>query len=564
MNFFGGLTMAYIVKQISSLEKVRVGSNIDYNEINAKTLLKGERFSYQIAYNINVCTTAKLSVESELKDYVKLYSVENVVMDMPVSYVEAGLDNDYITKEPGLMPDVLVPMEERDNILVANGGSSAIWVELNLPEDIKPGSYSVTIKAEHMENMRCAVSEGVVFEKTMSIEVIDELMPPQKLIYTRWFYVDCIADYHKVEVYSDAHFDLIEKYIKAAREVGVNMILVPVHTPPLDTAYGTTRTCVQLVDILKEGDKYSFNFDKLRRYISICKRCDVEYYEIAHMFSQWGAQYAANIKVTENGVCDYKFGWHVSSKSEEYIEFLKQYLAEIIKVLKEEDVFEKTYFHISDEPRLEEIESYKTGYDILKPLIEGAKTFDALSRYAFYEKGLVECPVTSVAHIEEFLEHDIENQWVYYCCGPQSVYTNSILAMPLSRVRILGFLAYKYNIKGFLHWGLNFYNGRLSLYNLDPYTTTSCHGVFPSGDPFIIYPSKTGAYNSLRGKATYEAINDMNTCFALEKYIGRDEVIKLIDKGLSHELTFSQFPRGKEYIENLRDEMVNLIKENIK
>ena len=56
--------MAYIVKQISSLEKVRIESNLDYHEIKSKTLLKGERFSDQIAYNINTCTTAKLSVES--------------------------------------------------------------------------------------------------------------------------------------------------------------------------------------------------------------------------------------------------------------------------------------------------------------------------------------------------------------------------------------------------------------------------------------------------------------------------------------------------------------------
>ncbi len=556
--------MAVIVKQISSLEKVRRDSNLDYNEITEKALLKGERFSYQIALNINMCVTAKLSVESEIKDYVKVYLVENAVMDMPYTEPEAGMDNDYITKEPGLMPDILIPLSERENVFISSGGASSLWVEINLPEDIKEGKYPVTLKLEHMKNTRCDIEEGSVFEKTMNIEVIDEIMPAQKLIYTRWFYVDCIADYHKAAVYSDAHFDLIEKYIRAAREDGVNMILVPIHTPPLDTAFGTQRTCVQLVDITKEGEKYFFNFDKFKRFISICKKCDVEYYEMAHMFSQWGAEYAPNIKVTENGVCDYKFGWHVSSKSSEYIEFLKQYIPAVISALKEEGIFDKTYFHISDEPNTKEIEAYKTGYDILKPLIGEAKTFDALSKFDFYEKGLVECPVTSVSHIEEFLEHEIENQWAYYCCGPQYTFTNSTMAMPLSRVRILGFLMYKYNIKGFLHWGLNFYNGRLSLYKLDPYLTTSCHGVFPSGDPFILYPAKDGVYTSIRGKATYEAINDMNTCFALEKYIGREAVVKLIDDYAGNKLKFSEFPRGKEYIETLRDKMVSLIKEYIK
>ena len=41
----------------------------------------------------------------------------------------------------------------------------------------------------------------------------------QSLIYTRWFYADCIADYHDVPIYSDEHFNLIEAYIREAVDV---------------------------------------------------------------------------------------------------------------------------------------------------------------------------------------------------------------------------------------------------------------------------------------------------------------------------------------------------------
>jgi len=193
-------------------------------------------------------------------------------------------------------------------------------------------------------------------------------------------------------------------------------------------------------------------------------------------------------------------------------------------------------------------------------LIHNSKTFDAISNYAFYENGLVECPVTLISHIHDFLEHDIPNQWVYYCCGPVSVYPNSFIAMPSYRIRILGFLCYKYNIKGFLHWGFNYYNATCSRYPINPYLTTSGDTEYPSGDPFIVYPGADCVYPSIRGEVTYEAIQDMDICFALEEKIGRDAVVQMIDEAAGGELRFDQYPRNKEFIENLREQMVVAIK----
>ena len=316
---------------------------------------------------------------------------------------------------------------------------------------------------------------------------------------------------------------------------------------------------MQLVDIEKTGEEYHFDFTKFKRFIDICKKNGITYFEIAHMFSQWGAKCAPNIMVTENGKTDYLFGWHVAANSPEYVSFLKQYIAAISEELIKEGISESTYFHISDEPTLDNIDTYKTASQIIRPLIGNSKTFDALSNYVFYEKGLVECPVTSVGHIHEFLEHDIDNQWTYYCCGPQKIYTNSIMAMPSYRTRILGFLLYKYNIKGFLHWGFNFYNAARSLYPINPYITTSSDKAFPSGDPFIVYPGKDCVYGCIRGEIMYEAIQDMNVCFALEETIGREAVIHMIDTAAGYDLRFDHYPRNKEFLEQLRADMIESI-----
>jgi len=559
--------MEILMKQISSLEKIRVDDVLNYDDVSCKTVMQGERLSYQIV--INTKDTAegaklptKIWVESELGDAVSIYRVNQVFVDKPSTEDVTG--EGYLLEKPGFLPDVLVPLDEQNGLVSLALPNVNLWVKIDIPRDAQPGKYTIKVN--------CGVfvqhgGDNPITDTASSefvVDVIPAVIPEQNLIYTRWFYADCISDFHNVPVYSEEHWALIDKYIAAAVDVGVNMILVPIHTPPLDTAVGARRPCVQLVDIEKKGDTYEFGFEKFHRFISICKKNGVKYYEMAHLFSQWGAEFAPNIMVTENGKTDYMFGWHVKADSEEYRGFIKQYIKAISAELVKEKISANTYFHVSDEPNTNNLEKYEIARNIIKPLIGDSKTFDALSHVEFYENGLVECPVTSIKALDVFLPHNIENQWTYYCCGPQKVYTNSFIAMPSPRVRALGYQIYKYNIKGFLHWGLNFYNSEISRYNINPYLTTSADGAFPSGDGFILYPSKNGAYGCIRGEVTYQAIQDIDVCFALEGIIGREAVIKMIDDAADGELTLEKYPSDAAFYETLREKMVKIIAENTK
>ncbi len=550
--------MNITVRQISSLEKVKREDKPDHPLVSNRTALAGERISYQLYLHTDDQACVKISVESELDAYVRIYQVRDAAMDAP-TIIPTAME-DYITQEPGFMPDILVPIEESDWKLYVDKVARTLWVKVDVPKVICPGDYPVTIclayyrpGGEYVETVR----------QTMDIRVIPAVLPEQKLIYTRWMYLDCIATAHNVDIFSEKHWELIEQYIKTAADVGINMLMVPVHTPPLDTEIGTARPCVQLVDIEKTEDGYCFGFARFHRYIGLCRKYGIRYFEMAHMFTQWGAKATPNIMVTENGETRYGFGWHVASDDEEYVRFLRQYIPAIVAELEKEGIAEQTYFHISDEPALENMAEYQTAAGIIRPLIGKCRSFDALSDYAFYEKGLVECPVTIISRIHDFLEHSVENQWVYYCCGPNEVYSNSFMALPSYRVRILGFLLYRYQIKGFLQWGFNFYHSIRSLYPINPYLTTSSDGAFPSGDPLIVYPGKNGAYPSIRAEVTYEAVQDMDICYALEKIIGREEVENLIDQAAGGTLRFDHYPKNSQFILHLRQQMIEKIEKAI-
>lgn len=543
--------MGIIIKQVSSLEKIRRSDNLNFEHITNKRVMQGERLSYQVALKGDGYSGfVKVWCESEIP--VRLYIEREEIIDLPATQDISG-DENYITKEPGYIPDILVPADHQNNTLLLGNGNTMLWVKVDVPSDIAPGKYTVKTNIGTLIFSETSTSIGISESTEMAITVLPAVMPKQNLIYTRWFYADCIANAHGVEIFSEKHWELIESYIAAAVDVGINMILTPIHTPPLDTAIGTARPCVQLVDIQKNGDNYEFNFDKFRRFIAICKKQGVQYYEMAHLFSQWGAKCSPNIMVTENGKKHYLFGWHVSADSKEYSEFLKQYIAAVAAELEKEGISENTYFHISDEPDLSNFERYESACNIIKPLIGKSKTLDALYHLEFYQKGLISNPIPSVREVHRFIDANANNLWTYYCCEPQTVYPNSFLALPSSRVRILGFLLYKYNIKGFLHWGFNFYNCMHSNYSINPYITSSSDGALPSGDGFIVYPGKNAAYGSIRGEVTYQAIEDMRICVALEELIGRDEVLKMIDEAAGRNLRFDDYPCSNEFLEDLRD-----------
>lgn len=549
------------VKQLSSLIKLRSIEDMNTSELNFATVFAGESFSYQICFSIipdqnNFMGTSNLKFEinSELKDYITLYFVRDVIIDF-ATYPICNCD-DYLTKEPGTMPDLLIPLKNQNNFQTITKQPAAFWVKVDTPDNFKDGIYPITIKT----TIEADGSETCQKDITLNLEVLSAKLPEQRTIFTQWFHADCIATAHNVEIYSEEHWDLIEKYIKTAGELGINMILTPTLSPALDTLPGTSRPCTQLVKITKEGCTYRFDFTLLKRWIDICLKNNIKYFENAHLFSQWGAGYAPNITVYENGVAENKFGWHVPAKDPSYKEFLEQYLPALTGYLKELGVLDKTFFHISDEPTNAHLENYTYAYNIVKPLIGGRPIMDAISHVEFYDTGMIDTPVTVTSALPDFFERKIENQWAYYCCVPHEKVGNRFLAMPSYRNRILGLQLYKYDIKGFLHWGYNFYFSRLSRHEINPYVTTSADLGFPSGDSFSVYPIKNDVTPSLRALIFKEALQDIEVCRTLEQYIGKDAVVKMIDEAAGMDITFEEYPRNNDFIPKIMDKIKHEIK----
>lgn len=529
-------------------------------EMEGLSVFHKERTAFQLAYKAEHAGTdlleeyLQLEVRASRGIRVKVYRVG---LSPSAFCCDGAHDEDYLTTAPGMFPDVLWPLPENGAKLRGLSGQwRAVWIEL-MPESHCPkglGEIEIRVKTE---------KGGILYQKRLFVDVLFGELPEQKLIHTEHFHTDCLADYYRTEVFSERHWELIRQFMKTAADRGINMVLTPLFTPPLDTGIGLERTTVQLVHVEKQQDCYRFDFRRLERWIGLAKACGIRYLEMSHFFSQWGAKYAPKVMAVENGEEKQIFGWNTPGDDPAYLDFLQQFLPQLKAFLEEKGILEQVWFHVSDEPTIKNLESYRKAHHRVEQLLPGCRILDALSDYEFYEQKIVENPVVSTDHMEPFVQAGVEDLWAYYCCAQGVDVSNRFFAMPSYRNRILGVQLYLYSVKGFLHWGYNFYNTRFSAEKINPFAVTDCGENFPSGDAFLVYPGEDGnPVLSIRFAVLEQALNDLRAMQYLEELTSREYLVQQIEARAGR-ITWKQYPRNQEFILELRQWVNEEIKQRI-
>ena len=547
-------------KLVSSLEKPFLNSRIeDYRPFTFTRMMKNQRLSFQLlhtmaGYDAPYRAMVALKIEGIPAEYVTARTVELVPVAYPI-YPEIRDDN-YLSKEPGLYPDWLQPLHYGGMISVMKNQLRAVWIELDPKGCLEAGTYEITVSL--------VAGENTVASEKVAVEIVNAELPPQTMKVTQWFHCDCLANYYNCEAWSERHWQIVENFASTARRNGINLLLTPLFTPALDTAVGGERTTVQLLDVTVTDGEYTFGFDKLDRWIDMCDRVGIEFFEISHFFTQWGAGHAPKVMATVDGEYKRIFGWDTDATGEAYTRFLRTLVPAFLAHMKERGDDQRCLFHISDEPNVSQLEQYKKSKAVVADLLEGYTIMDALSEYEFYCEGVVTTPIPSNNSIEPFIAGNVPNLWTYYCCGQCVDVSNRLIAMPNWRNRSIGMQFYKYDIAGFLQWGYNFYNNMHSVNTIDPYAETSGEYWVPAGDPFSVYPAQDGtAYESTRILVFYEALQDCRAMKLCESFYGKERVIAEMEAVFGKEIKFSRCAKSSDMMLAIRAKVDELIAEAV-
>ncbi len=508
---------------------------------NELSLLRGEKGNFQLIFGSDCDCKVRVATDftaAEITEVKEIYS------RTPIDREDCG---DILLEkngDAGYYPDLLDVFD--DALELKKGKTKALWVNID-SSDLKSGLYDVKFKVW-----------GETEEKILSLtlKISETKIPAQELIHINWFHSDCLATYYKVPVFSEEYWEITENFIKNAVSHGVNCILTPLFTPPLDTEVGGERPTVQLVGVKRGRNyKYEFDFTLLDRWVDMCKRCGVKYFELSHLFTQWGAKHAPKIMAQTSKGTKRIFGWDTKATSDAYMNFLSQFGKALNEYTDKKGITDICFIHCSDEPSLTDIKHYKKASDAVRKYFGAYEHIDALSDYDFYKEGLIGTPVPEEGNIEAFMGN-VPKLWTYYCCGQyRNNLPNRFFSMPSIKNRILGVLLYKYDCTGFLHWGFNFYYAQYSKREIDPYTETDAGGSFPSGDSYVVYPGKNGKpLSSLRQKVFYDAIQDIAVLKALEKKYSREYVLTLIKETLG-DINFTNYPLEEKTFLNFKEEI---------
>lgn len=542
-------TRDFEILPVSALEKVRGGIRPQLFE-DEGSVLSGERAAFQVAYRsvTKTLTDLSYSVEGLPEGHFSVFAVRSV----PCSYPVAEGSDDYVLEDrPCLMPDVLADISPAG--IVAGCG---LWQSFYLvADDLAAGCYPI----------RFTLSDagGTVLGRVeYTLAVLSAKLPENDLVCTFWMHYDALSEQYGLPPFCDAYNVILRSYIESAVKHGMTMLLTPLFTPPLDTEIGGERMTVQLVDVRKDGDGFHFGFERLGRFMALAEECGIRYFEMSHLFTQWGAKAAPKIVVTENGESKRLFGWDTEALGEAYTSFLAAFLPALREWLIGCGRYDRCFFHLSDEPGADTLAHYKECSAFLRRYLPDAHFVDAMSHYEYYEQGLVDHPFVALDATEPFIEKGAHDYFVYYCTAQrQKFVSNRFLSMPSERTRILGMQLYLNNVRGFLQWGYNYYYAFLTREKIDPYAITDCMGKYQSGDSFAVYPGKDGAVGSLRNEAFLQGVQDYLALRVLEGQIGREAVCGLLaESGMQK--NFSDYPKSAGWLLQLRRRINRMIAEN--
>ena len=561
-------------KIVSSQQKAFIDDKIDsFPTLTKISVLRGERLSIQLLYvdegeeympKRPYCT---LMLSGKLAEGATVRDVRYVPVERPVH--PDSYDSNYLRTEPGLYPDILTPLRYNGKFIISRDKLRSLWIELTIPVDID-GIFNLDVSillesASVGETGETAFERTEISRNTLEIEVIPATLPEQELIFTQWFYADGLAGYYDESAWSERHWRIVEEFIRVGAKRGRNMIYTPVLSPALNVLPPQERIPTQLVEVTVTNGEYSFDFSRLGRWIDICRSAGVKYYEISHFYQQDQALHSAHVYGTLDGKYGTLFGWDTLALDPEYVKFLRSLIPALLDYMRSLGLDHQCYFHISDEPTKNYIDHYKKVKENISDLLKGYTIMDALSEVEFYKSGAVECPVPVTKKIEPFLEEQIENRWCYYAGFTTVDCANVLCAMPSWRGRSLAMQMFKYDIKGLLHWGYNYYNNRASGDVINPYLDLSGEDWVAAGDTFVVYPSHNGkAIESLRMITYDEIITDYRAMRLAESLTSHQAVVDAMESALGDVITFRRCATSEAEILAVRNAVNEIIRVNLK
>lgn len=413
--------------------------------------------------------------------------------------------------------EILLSAETRE---LSAGEVQPVWVEVTIPAATPAGRLHGRVRVfEHLLFGEETEVGSVEFE--VDIRAVTLPAPGEGTFFLDlWQHCSNLARKHEVELWSEEHFEVLERYVQSLAALGQKAATVIASEIPWsgqtcfrNQEYPSNLYEYSMIRVRRAADgTWQYDFTIMDRYVSLCLR-----YGMAEMIEVLGL---ANIWLApEEGFgtpfIDYPDGVRIRywDEAEGVYRFVRhredfaRYLQALEAHFVERDWIERVRL-AADEPS--DMEKYAQVLEFLRQTAPRFKFSAALNHADFVRRfsGQLEdfVPALECVAAEEEALHELKESLpgrflFYVCCGPQ--YPNNFLRSPLAESRLMGWIAAWTGLDGFLRWDYTVWpehpRERIS-YNYPGWS---------AGDTCFVYPSNSGRpLLTLRYKALQRGIQD--------------------------------------------------------
>lgn len=418
------------------------------------------------------------------------------------------------------------PLLEVGSVNLEANLAKAVWLTIEVPRQAEPGMYSSTLTLSAGSN-RMAVFD-------LELEVLPAVLPPPpewSFYLNFWQYPSGVARAHRVEIWSEAHWELLEKYAANFAAHGMNSIMTSVVYDPWKSSCGypfDTMVEWRYPGEFEDGaaDKFSWDFTVFDRYVELMMAAGVrDKIDCYAMVMGPGSTTDAHIRYLDTTAGEYRTA-ELTAGEPMWRQAWAAFLPVLRKHLKEKGWFEKAVLGFDEKPRevmqvifdfiLEEAPDFKIalsggfpgderkwGDEIVLPINDLTDE----SRWAEME------PLVKRMHADPSRRISF-----YTCCWPDGP-PNNFLYSPLRESRLLPWLAWKFGFDGYTRWAVNAFP--------EDVWKQPCY-EYHSGDMFFVYPGPGGPLDGMRWEVLRQGIQDyeaLRIAWSMAEQAGRKDLL---------------------------------------
>ena len=425
----------------------------------------------------------------------------------------------------------------------------AVWVRVRVPAELAPGVYAGRVVAYRQfgfeDEERCWEGELALRVHAVTLPAVREWSYDLDL----WQHYTAVARHHRVPLWSDAHFDLIDRYCACLAELGQKAVTVIATEIPWSgqTSFRTRDYPSYLfehaiVHVARDAaGQFRYDFSHLDRLLNIAARHGMDReIEVFGLLNIWvddefgfgkvapDAPDAVRIRCFDERTQAFTY----LRRGDEIAAFMRalhdhlgaQGLLDRVRIL-------------ADEPS--DLAAFNERLAFVQRAAPQFRFKVAINHFEFLEDAPPEVvdavPVLPLACRDPALTRQLTDQlharggrmlW-YVCCWPPI--PNTFLQSPLVETELLGWLTYHLGLDGFLRWAF-------CLWPADPWRRASWrYPGWSAGDMYFVLPGADGQpVETVRYEAMRVAAQDYELLRLVERSLAPDVAHAVINQAMSH------------------------------